>query len=308
MQFALELDNEFSALGGDLGLLPDFQLPCLPRLLVDSFALLRLLHHHLQFLPKRDSRLAGLLGGSREALHDAVDLLRHLEDALLDLRYFCDDLPIVISEFAELFCVLGLYGLESFFFLLCHVAVIGVLIAADLVLLSWYRLETPNLNIERLAENFLDIWAHCLGASVAEDVDAIAVMAREQIGDRGPVWVVAMAHDSDLRLEYLVLQRGNRRLCLYLPRPDVHAPPLLLEMCLFFLHELEQLVLERALYRLHGLHLCLQPLIHAILHVDPLLLQVCYLFVQDILHRALAGPVRDCCEVVLVLSSPEVWT
>ena len=179
MQFALELDYQFSALGGYLGLLPDFQLPYLPRLLVDRFALLRLLHHHLQFLTKRDPRLAGLPGRGREALHDAVDLLRYLEDALLDLRYLCDDLPVVICEFDELFCVLGLYGLESFFFLLCHVAVIGVLIAADLVLLSWYRLETPNLNIERLAKNFLDIWAHCLGASVAEDVYAITVMARQ---------------------------------------------------------------------------------------------------------------------------------
>ena len=138
MQLTLELDDELSPLCGNLGLLPDLQLPGFPGLLMYDLALLSLLHHHLQFFTESNPRLAGLPGRGREALHDAVDLLRYLEDALLDLCNFGDNLLVVVCELAELLCILGLYRLDGFFLLLGHVAIVRVLVAADLVLLCWH--------------------------------------------------------------------------------------------------------------------------------------------------------------------------
>lgn len=57
---------------------------------------------------------------------------------MLDLCNFGDNLLVVVCELAELLCVLGLYRLDGFFLLLGHVAIVRVLVAADLVLLCWH--------------------------------------------------------------------------------------------------------------------------------------------------------------------------
>ena len=194
MEFALQLDDEFSTLGRDLSLLPYLILPRFSCLLVDVFVFLRLVHHLPQLVSQCLPGVISLTRRLREFLHYLGDLLRYVEYARLHLSNLEYDLLVVVSESVHLLCILRLDVCEGFVFILCYVAISRIIVC---LVLSRHRLEPSNLHgeyvlspermVRLLRASILRVWVARLDA----------VVVGEQVSD-GISMVVSVAHDADL--------------------------------------------------------------------------------------------------------------
>ena len=124
MELTLQFDDELSTLSGDRGGLSDLELPCLPCLLVDLLRCLCLVPHLSQVVTEGQSGVLGITDRPAEVYHHAGDLVRHLEDALLDLSDLLDDLLLIVRHALGLVSVLCLDVGNVLFLVVRDVAII----------------------------------------------------------------------------------------------------------------------------------------------------------------------------------------